>query len=125
MHAHAQNTAKGARGETIACSYLETKGYAILDRNFRTRFGEIDIIALHPQNKISFIEVKCKQGDKYGQPYEAVTEAKMMKLQKTITAYVLTHRLSKFKHAFEVVSITLKPDQTVEKILHFDSVSVS
>jgi putative endonuclease len=48
---------KGARGETAAVSYLESKGWRVLERNFRTRFGEIDIIARHG-DQVAFIEVK-------------------------------------------------------------------
>jgi putative endonuclease len=48
---------KGARGETAAVSYLESKGWRVLERNFRTRFGEIDIIARHG-DQVAFVEVK-------------------------------------------------------------------
>lgn len=48
----------GKEGENIACVYLEEKGYAILDRNYRTKFGEIDIVAKSPEGILLFVEVK-------------------------------------------------------------------
>lgn len=80
----------GFNAESKAVRYLEKNGFKILERNFHSRFGEIDIIATKGQN-LHFIEVKATNGD-----YEAiqrVTSKKMAKLIKTINFYLLQSQL--------------------------------
>lgn len=61
-------------GEEIACRLLKEKGYRIIETNFRTRFGELDIIA-SKDNFLVFVEVKLKKGTDFGLPEEMITEA--------------------------------------------------
>jgi putative endonuclease len=69
----------GSWGESIAAKFLTRKGYIILERNFRCRLGEIDIIALD-RKSIIFIEVKTRRNQKYGLPCEAVNTQKIRHL---------------------------------------------
>lgn len=70
------NQQLGKLGEDAAVQYLEHQGYFILKRNYRTRQGEIDIIAVR-ENRMHFIEVKTRHGGKYGQPAESITQKKI------------------------------------------------
>ncbi len=79
----------GNKGENIACSLLKKRGYAILDRNVRGRFGEIDIVAKKDEI-FHFIEVRLRSNSTFGTPVETVNEKKRLRLQKTIEYYCLT-----------------------------------
>ena len=71
--------ALGLEGETRACLALEARGYRILQRRYRTRFGELDIIARHDQTVV-FVEVKTRRGRSFGDPASAVTTEKQRRL---------------------------------------------
>ena len=77
----------GEMGETLACRYLKKKGYKILERNFRSRWGEVDIIAQDGEYTV-FVEVKTRKNALFGTPAEFVTPAKMRKIIKTAMVYL-------------------------------------
>lgn len=77
----------GDFGESAACRFLEEKGYTILGRNYRSRYGEIDIIAMDGAY-IVFIEVKTRKGTRYGNPSEYVDARKQERLVKTALQYI-------------------------------------
>ncbi len=81
------NQNMGKLGEDEATKYLIKKGYKILDRNFNSTQGEIDIIALD-KNEIVFIEVKTRSGIIYGEPAEAVNYFKLQHMLGTIKYYL-------------------------------------
>ncbi len=72
----------GRIGESIAAAYLEKSGFEILDRNWRCRAGELDLVVRGPDETVVFCEVKCRTGTGYGQPLEAITYAKVRKLRE-------------------------------------------
>ena len=76
-----QKISLGKKGEKIALKFLKKKGYAIRNNNFRTRLGEIDIVA-EEQGTIVFTEVKTRSGSLYGAPFAAVTKSKQAQLSK-------------------------------------------
>lgn len=80
----------GRIAEDISVRVLQENSYRILERNFRCRFGEIDIVA-EKDGVLVFIEVKARWGDKFGAPEEAVTPWKIKKIQKTGEYYLLLH----------------------------------
>lgn len=82
----------GAWGEEVACRYLQKQGYAILERNFRCRTGELDIVARMGET-LCFVEVKSRKGLGTGYPAEAVTEQKQRHLRSAAEFYLHTHRL--------------------------------
>ena len=88
----------GAIAEDFAVSFLSKKGYKILDRNFRSKFGEIDIIALHG-NVLVFVEVKSRRSDKFGVPQLAVGAKKQEKLSKIALYYLKEKRLHEIGRA--------------------------
>src|SRR5579875_1770256 len=81
----------GNRGEEIAVSFLEKKGFRIIGRNFRMRGGEIDIIAIDGDTLV-FIEVKTRLSNEFGSPFEAITPWKMSALVRTAQFYKLKHQ---------------------------------
>ena len=105
------NKRTGDLGEDIACKYLIKNGYKVLQRNFRTRFGEIDIIA-DKDNMIHIIEVRCRIGRAFGTPEDSLTLKKLRKL-KNITLYYL-NRYKDLK-LFEVEFISIIFDEGYKK----------
>ena len=81
----------GNLGEDYACEVLESLGYELLERNFRSRFGEIDIIAQKEQY-LCFVEVKTRGEHAMGRPAAAVTRSKQEKILKTSQYYITLHR---------------------------------
>lgn len=94
----------GQVGEDIAVQFLTKKGYQILERNFTTIFGEIDIIA-EKKNIICFVEVKSRKSNKYGLPEEAVTNRKMEKIIKVAQLYNKKKYYKNKLFRFDVISI--------------------
>ena len=80
--------ALGKWGEDIAEKYLKKKGYLIMERNFRCRLGEIDIIALDGKTLV-FIEVKTRMSQKYGLPCEAINHEKLRHIERTAAYYMM------------------------------------
>ena len=78
----------GNYGEALAVKYLSDKGCKILARNFRSKMGEIDVIA-EDGKYIVFVEVKYRTDNLYGEPFEAVTAAKRRKIRRTAELYLL------------------------------------
>jgi putative endonuclease len=77
----------GNKGEELACQYLKKQGYLILERNFRIRDGEIDIIA-KDKNILVFVEVKTRYSHDFGLPIESITPWKIKFLLKSALFYL-------------------------------------
>ena len=103
---HSFNKDIGSLGEDIAETYLRQVGYTVLERNFRCKIGEIDIIG-KDGDYICFIEVKTRYGSIYGSPCEAVTYSKRIKIYKTAEIYIMRKKLFKFNFRFDVIEIIL------------------
>ncbi|MCX7705200.1 MAG: YraN family protein [bacterium] len=97
----------GLEGEEIAVGFLKGKGYRILERNYRTKAGEIDIIA-QKKKTIIFVEVKTRGSDKFGSPVEAVNNRKLSKLFTVASQYIQKHRFANCSIRFEVVSVVIQ-----------------
>ena len=81
----------GREGEEKAAVYLDARGFEILERNFRCRFGEIDIIAMDGDT-LCFIEVKTRRNCRFGLPAEAVSRQKMLRVQRCAYAFLQRFR---------------------------------
>lgn len=79
-------------GEDKAVEFLRKMGYRILDRNYRCRFGEIDIVA-KDRDYFVFIEVKTRRDVSYGRPVEAINQLKINKILKTLSFYLTQNRI--------------------------------
>ncbi|MBI3619826.1 YraN family protein [Candidatus Roizmanbacteria bacterium] len=108
-------------GETIAASFLRKKGYRIVVRNFRSRFGEIDIVA-SLRDKLSFFEVKARVGVQKGKPYEAVGYYKLQHLRRTVAYFLLKNKPAHTKLSIDVISIILDTSYRPSAIDHYENV---
>lgn len=81
--------AKGYLGEDIAQAYLEAQGLVTRERNYRTHYGEIDLI-MQDGDVLVFIEVKYRQSSNYGNPLEAVTWRKQQTIKRVARCYIQT-----------------------------------
>lgn len=87
------NQTFGRRGEDKAAQYLLESGWTILERNWRCREGEADIIALDPEDDaLVVVEVKSRSGDGYGSPLESITYAKARRLRQLAAIYARQSR---------------------------------
>jgi len=120
------NYQKGQRGENIAADYLRRKGFQIIEKNFSTRFGEIDLIGIK-NNRLVFIEVKLKIGDIYGTPEEMVNRRKLQQIQNTAQSYLLKNKDFAVKYPtwqIDVVAIVLSREGQTLRLDHYESVDI-
>ena len=94
----------GLYGEDMAGAELERLGYQILDRRYRSRFGEIDLIA-QDEGTVVFVEVKTKTDCRFGDPAEMVTAQKQRRLVSMAEEYVSCHALHSAPCRFDVVAV--------------------
>lgn len=97
----------GAAFEKMALQHLKKQGLRLLERNYHSRYGEIDII-MQAKKTIVFVEVRKRSNAQYGHPFETVDYNKQQKIIKTAYCYLKEHRL--FEQAlcrFDVVGVTL------------------
>jgi len=100
------NREVGSKGEAEVVEYLKKKGYLVIEKNYRTKYFEIDIIA-KTGNTICFIEVKSRKTSKYGLPREAVTKKKQNQIIKGAMTYIKYKRFKTFSYRFDVVEVFL------------------
>lgn len=111
---------RGKNGEDIAVKYLETHGYRVLDRNYTTSVGEVDIFVTDEKTLIA-VEVKSRLSLEYGTPAEAVGHQKIKKISQITAQYIKQYRLFGVPVRFDVVEVYLF-ENTVNHIKNaFDS----
>ena len=101
----------GKHGEDLAANHLTKKGFTILERNYRQKIGEIDIIA-RKDKVLVFIEVKTRKSTIFGQPFEAVTPRKQAQLSRVALDYMTRNKVLNHPARFDVVSILIAGDGT-------------
>lgn len=105
------NKGTGDLGEEVATNFLTIRGYRILERNFRCKGGEVDIVARDPDdNSLVFIEVKARRGISYGVPQLAVTQFKQRQISKAALTWLSKNRLHDTNARFDVIAILLHTD---------------
>lgn len=105
----------GDTGEKIAADFLAGNGYKILEKNFRCRYGEIDIIATKA-DRIVFFEVRTKKSLAYGMPEESITRAKQNKLIVTAQTYLKRYGDSMPDWRIDVIAIVMNSDDSIKSI---------
>ncbi|MFO7558895.1 MAG: YraN family protein [Desulfobacterales bacterium] len=105
----------GEKGESLAVKQLKKEGYKILERNYRTRLGEIDIIA-EDGEVITFIEVKARKSESYGTPQHAVTPIKQKKISMVALSYLKEKNQFGKRARFDVVTINPESSNKVSII---------
>jgi putative endonuclease len=115
------NRGIGDLGEDLAVSFLEGKRYRILERNFRCKGGEVDIVARDPRDKsLVFVEVKARRDLSYGVPQLAVTPFKQRQISKAALTWLAKHRQQNADARFDVIAILLADGgaPTIEHIVN-------
>lgn len=109
----------GQKAEELAARHLASKGYVLLERNYRTKWGEIDLIC-RKDSVLVFVEVRSKSTDRFGEPEESITLAKINKIRKTAFAYLQKEGLGFCRHfRFDVITVVNKEGKIL--INHLES----
>jgi len=114
------NLTTGKLGEDIAKKYLESKGYKIIEQNYKTKYGEIDLVA-KKRNELIFVEVRTKKGENFGTPEETIDKKKLRKLWGNTKAYAAWKKWQG-PYRIDAVCLVLKYDNAVERINHYESI---
>lgn len=104
----------GRRGEDLAAQYLTDLGLVVLERNWRCREGELDIIATDGIGRVYFCEVKTRSGTGYGAGSESVTRDKRRRIRRLATIWLSTHLSGWRPMQFDVISVLWPPDAEPE-----------
>lgn len=88
----AYKQALGRTGEDLVAQFLQDQGHVLLDRNWRIREGEIDLVSLDPDGVVRIVEVKTRSSIKFGHPFEAIDQRKALRLQRLALAWLSTHQ---------------------------------
>jgi len=115
------NKGVGDLGEDLAVSFLEGKRYRILERNYRCKGGEVDIVARDPGNRsLVFVEVKARRDLSYGVPQLAVTPFKQRQISKAALTWLAKNRQQDADARFDVIAILLSDGgpHTIEHIVN-------
>lgn len=114
---------RGQAGERIAQEHLLANDYSILSVNFRTRYGEIDIIA-RDGGTVAFVEVKARRNKKFGEPFEAVSPRKQQQIKRMASIWLAANQgeesLRGCEFRFDVISILLDADGGAAELLHLE-----
>ena len=100
----------GQTGESLAAWYLKKNGYKIIEQNYRTPLGEIDIIA-REKKIIVFVEVKSRRSNRFGNPKWAVTPQKQRKISRVALQYLKSTRQMNKSARFDVVAVSSNRDE--------------
>lgn len=101
------NIEKGKLGENIALKYIVSKGGKIIEQNYRTKMGEVDLIA-KLNGELVFVEVKSRSNINYGYPAEAVDYKKRRKITNVAKYYILNNSLENLSIRFDVIEVYFK-----------------
>lgn len=116
------NKQLGSYGESIAGLYLQKQGFKIVETNFFSRYGEIDIIA-EKDGMLNFVEVKTRTSDCCGQGVEAVTALKLQRMLKTLNFYIYQNNLNEKGFFISILGVTIKKDGKI-KIDYEENITV-
>ena len=97
----------GTIGEEFTAKHIENQGYKVLDRNWRVKEGELDLIALSPDNEIVFVEVKTRSSAAFGDPLESISELKLHRIQRLALAWLATHQKLGAPYRIDVAGVLL------------------
>ncbi len=111
MERACDNKAVGAQGEELATAFLRRAGYRIVERNFRCKGGEADIVARDGKTLV-FVEVKTRRSQAYGPPQLAVTSFKQRQISKAALTWLAKNRLQDALARFDVIAVMLLSDGT-------------
>jgi putative endonuclease len=100
------NILLGQYGEARAAQFLEARGWAILERNWRCSLGEIDLVARRG-NRVSIVEVKTRRGHDWGHPFESITKAKASRLRLLAISWCREHGVAPVDVSIDAIAVSL------------------
>jgi len=109
----------GETAEALSCIYLKKSGYDIIGRNWRCKYGELDIVAFQELAHIVFFEVKYRKSLKYGLPVQSISPSKISKLRKAINCFLLENDL--FDFGWRLDGLSLYYRQGHLKLKHYSN----
>lgn len=113
----------GQLGEDIATRFLKKKRYKIIERNYREKWGEIDIIAISPKKVLVFVEVKTVTGPSpYVLPEEHLTSAKLTRLQRTAELYANSQDDKLIKRGWRIDLLAIIIDGDSAEVKHYENI---
>jgi len=104
---------KGKHGEMIAIDHIQRSGLTVVESNYYTRFGEIDVIAKCGE-VYHFVEVKTRLADQYGTAIESLTRNKINSFVKTVQSYVKRNNLQTVELSLDLIAIDISNDGTID-----------
>ena len=108
------NQSTGALGEEAVAQFLIKADCEIIERNWRVREGEIDIVALHPNGVFSFVEVKTRSSVAFGHPFEAINRDKAHRMQRLALAWLATHGCLGSDYQIDVAAVLVQSNGSHE-----------
>ncbi len=117
----AHNAELGRLGEQLAVGHLEARGMQVVDRNWRCRLGEIDIIARDGGDTV-FVEVKTRTSHEYGHPFESITPVKLARLRRLAVAWCEATDAPVARIRIDAVAV-LAPTEAPALIEHLEGIS--
>ncbi len=117
----ARHNVIGSSGEKFAVDFLRQKNYSLITTNFRSKLGEVDIIAKE-RTQFVFVEVKTRSGTLFGTPAQAITPKKLKSLIKTAEYYLLVNNLAR-NYRIDAIEVVLF-GQSVKSINHIKNITL-
>ena len=117
----ARRLSLGHLGESIAAAFLEKKGYTILERNWRSPYGEIDLIVME-NNVITFVEVKTRASSSLGPPEISITPRKEEHMRSAAEYYIQQHPELINDWRIDAVTVQIQANDSPPIIDHFENV---
>lgn len=105
-----RNKIVGAFGENAVVDFIRQQGDSIVDRNWRVKEGEIDIVAQLGDGSFSFVEVKTRTSITYGHPLESINSAKAHRLQRLALAWLATHKSLGHEYRIDCAAVIISPN---------------
>lgn len=109
-HSAKSNKTLGAFGESAVVDFVTAQGSTVIDRNWRIKEGEIDIVARVADGTISFIEVKTRSSSAYGHPLESIGVQKAHRLQRLALAWLATHQCLGSEFHIDCAAVLISPN---------------
>lgn len=114
----------GTHGEDVAVSYLQKQGYAVLARNFRTKGGEVDIIA-QVKDTLVFVEVKARSSSRFGFPEEAVGTSKRQRIARAARRYLFLNKPAHTPYIrFDIIAIQVSGKNGGDGLVHIQDIDI-
>lgn len=113
----------GKKGEEIASRYLSSKGFRIIEKNFRKKYSEVDIVGIDDKTLV-FVEVKTRIGTKFGIPEDAITSWKIRSLIRSAQYYKLLNPHLPDSMRIDVVTVFFKSEQEIQSIGWYKNITL-